>query len=120
MAALTMADAGHNPTPERIEQFGGGWVTEEALAISVYCVLGASNPADAIAIAVNHSGDSDSTESITGNLLGAARGVHWLDADLLGQIEGRAVIEQVANDLYHAVIDRHTGSEIDWGRYPPW
>jgi len=117
--SLTMLDEGGEPTAERIEQLGGGWVAEEALAISAYCALSASDPADALAAAVNHSGDSDSTGSITGNLLGAALGVEWLDADLLGQLEGRTVIERVADDLYDTFISTtSTGFESD--RYPPW
>jgi ADP-ribosylglycohydrolase len=118
--ALVLVDEGREPTPERVEALGGGWVAEEALAISVYSVLSTADPSDALALAVNHSGDSDSTGSITGNLLGAELGVGWLDADLLGQLEGRAVIEQVANDLHDAFVDGGTGSDIDWGHYPPW
>ena len=64
-AALQMVEEGERPTPERVETLGGGWVAEEALAISVYCVLATADPAEAMALAVNHSGDSDSTGSIT-------------------------------------------------------
>lgn len=92
---------------------------EEALAISVYCVLSAVDPAAAMALAVNHSGDSDSTGSTTGNLLGAVLGVYWLDAELLGELEGRSVIEQVAGDLCH-MFDEGPNAAIEWNRYPPW
>src|SRR5260370_17984755 len=57
------------PSPERLEELGAGWVAEEALAMSVYCAL--VHPDDvraAVLLAVNHSGDSDSTGAITGNL----------------------------------------------------
>jgi ADP-ribosylglycohydrolase len=117
--SLTMLDEGGEPTAERIEQLGGGWVAEEALAISAYCALSASHPAEALAAAVNHSGDSDSTGSITGNLLGAALGAEWLDADLLGQVEGRTVIERVADDLYDTFIST-TSTGFGSDRYPPW
>jgi ADP-ribosylglycohydrolase len=117
--AVTLADAARKPTPERIERLGGGWVAEEALAISVYCVLSAPSASDALAIAVNHSGDSDSTGSIAGNIVGGALGVGWLDAELLRDLEGSAVIEQVANDLYEAF---QSGADVDrnWERYPPF
>lgn len=69
-------------TPEKVETLGGGWIAEEALAIAVYCAL--ARPADpaprrtrvesAFLLSVNHSGDSDSTGSICGNLLGAHHG----------------------------------------------
>ena len=59
-----------------IHAIGGGWVGEEALAIALYCVL--RYPDDfqkALCIAVNHSGDSDSTGAIAGNILGAHLGL---------------------------------------------
>ena len=118
-ATLTLVDEGKTPTPERVELLGGGWVAEEALAISVYCALSATSPADAMANAVNHGGDSDSTGSITGNILGAALGTDWLDAELLGELEGCSVIEQLAGDLYDAFND-DSGFGITSDRYPPW
>jgi ADP-ribosyl-[dinitrogen reductase] hydrolase len=114
-----MVEEGERPTPERVETLGGGWVAEEALAISVYCVLSAADPAEAMALAVNHSGDSDSTGSMTGNLLGAALGLSWLDSDLLIELEGRSVIEQVAGDLCNMFYER-PNAPIEWDRYPPW
>jgi ADP-ribosylglycohydrolase len=118
-SALKLADDGEAPTAERIETLGLGWVAEEALAISVYCALSTANPTVAMDSAVNHSGDSDSTGSITGNLIGAARGVDWIDASLLGELEGRSVIEQIASDLFHG-HDDGPDSPMDWDRYPEW
>jgi len=117
--SLGLADRANAPTPDQIELLGGGWVAEEALAISVYCALGADEPGTAIFAAVNHSGDSDSTGSITGNILGAAFGSGWLDAELVGQLEGRETIEQVAKDLDDAFFGR-VPVDVDWDRYPPW
>jgi ADP-ribosyl-[dinitrogen reductase] hydrolase len=115
-AALTMADRGLSPTPERVELLGAGWVAEEALAISLFCAVGATNTAEAMAGSVSHGGDSDSTGSLTGNLLGAALGVDWLDDSLLAQLEGRSIIEQVGSDLYDAFVEPHNG--VRWERYP--
>ena len=67
---LAAADA------KNIHSIGGGWVAEEALAIALYCVR--RYPYDfqeALRIAVNHSGDSDSTGAIAGNILGAWLGL---------------------------------------------
>ncbi|MBO9496246.1 ADP-ribosylglycohydrolase family protein [Thalassotalea sp. G20_0] len=47
--------------PVAISQLGEGWLAEEALAIGVYSVLVSSSLEDALIIAVNRSGDSDST-----------------------------------------------------------
>ena len=57
-----------------IEELGAGWIAEEALAISVACFLTDLTPREQLLLAVNHSGDSDSTGSILGNLIGAAKG----------------------------------------------
>jgi ADP-ribosylglycohydrolase/5'(3')-deoxyribonucleotidase len=90
-------------TPENIERLGGGWVGEEALAISLYCALSCPDDVEkAVLMAVNHSGDSDSTGSITGNIVGimAMKTIptRWLDKLLY-----RDIVIQVGNDL-HAQI----------------
>jgi ADP-ribosylglycohydrolase len=114
--ALALAASGTTPTPEAIETLGGGWVAEEALAIGVYCALVAPDLRAGLLLAVNHSGDSDSTGSITGNLLGAMHGVAALPIDLLEELELADTIERVAEDLASALVD---GLPIDTTRYPP-
>jgi ADP-ribosylglycohydrolase len=71
--ALTLA-AGGPRTAAMLEQLGGGWTGEEALAIALFCALTAPDFEDAVALAVAHAGDSDSTGAITGNILGALWG----------------------------------------------
>lgn len=78
---------------------GEGWVAEEALAMSLYCALSASDIESGIVMAVNHSGDSDSTGSIAGNLLGAIHGEAGIPARWLDQMELCDVIGAVADDL---------------------
>ena len=85
---------------EAIAQLGQGWVAEEALAIAVYCAMVARDFADGVRLAVNHDGDSDSTGAITGNLLGAQLGVQAIPAEWLAPLELRAVIEELAQDLF--------------------
>lgn len=99
------ADLAATDTPydEAIDRLGGGWIAEEALAISVYCALVATDFHEALVIAVNHDGDSDSTGAITGNLLGAQWGVEAIPAALLQPLELRDVITQVADDLLDCV-----------------
>jgi ADP-ribosylglycohydrolase len=123
--AIYLAQDSENPCPELIETLGAGWVAEEALAISIYCALVARDFAHGVLLAVNHSGDSDSTGAITGNLLGLIHGqkcipLHWQE-----QVELREVIEHMAfdlldiphnfysdgNDEYHTqVFQRYPGS----------
>jgi len=55
---------------------GGGWVGEEALGIAVFCALRfCDNWKAGVLAAVNHGGDSDSTGSIAGAILGTLLGV---------------------------------------------
>lgn len=83
-----------------IRAIGQGWVAEEALAIAIYCCLRYPNDfSKAIIAAVNHSGDSDSTGSITGNILGAWLGYHAIEEKWLKALEMKDVILEVADDL---------------------
>ena len=112
--------------PSAIRQLGQGWVAEEALAISVYCALVADDFKHGVMLAVNHDGDSDSTGSITGNLLGVAHGVDVIPAELLDELELREVIEEVADDLCDfpgweiSDYDSEEGGLTDriWRKYP--
>lgn len=103
-AAVELADSGEPPTPETLARLGQGWVADEALAVSVWCALVREhNPAQALLLAVNHSGDSDSTGAITGNIIGAARGgevwpPHWVEHN-----EAREAIRRCSAEL----VDRN-------------
>ncbi len=120
--AVKLARSGSGlPTPEAMEALGGGWVGEEALAMALLCALGADRGtadgiADALWRAVLHSGDSDSTGSIAGNLLGAMVGVEGLPARWLDQLEMRDVIERLGGDLYDVSVE---GADLDYKAYPP-
>lgn len=116
-AAVDLAARG-GPTAERVESLGAGWVAEEALAIAVYCALvlpGTDDVDEALLLSVNHSGDSDSTGSVCGNLLGARHGDVRLPASWLARTEGRSVIAELADDLCLEFEQR-----VAWpdGRYP--
>ena len=82
-----------------IVQLGGGWIAEEALAIAIYCALSAPDFRSGVVLAVNHSGDSDSTGSMAGQLLGAIYGAKATPASWRVPLELAAVIEAVAYDL---------------------
>lgn len=82
-----------------LAELGGGWIAEEALAISLYCALSAKDFRSGVTLAVNHSGDSDSTGSMAGQLLGAMYGVDRIPDSWLTQLELRGVIEEIADDL---------------------
>lgn len=108
-------DGDLKPSPEVIERLGGGWVGEEALAISLYCALASQDDfARGVLLAVNHSGDSDSTGAITGNILGLMMGVDVIPERWLAELELREVIEAVAGDLFKQFED----TDAWWNRYP--
>jgi len=97
--ALALADQEPVPTPEAVANLGEGWVGEEALAIAVYCALCGGSFEAAVLAAANHSGDSDSTAAITGNLLGAAGGRAAVPEPWIAALAERALIERVAGEL---------------------
>ena len=94
-----LADEPGTPTAERVETLGAGWTGEEALAIGVYCALVATDFVHGVRLAVNHSGDSDSTGSIAGALLGVQCGEYGLPGDWLARLELRDTLSAVADDL---------------------
>lgn len=97
-----------------IETLGGGWVGEEALAIAVYCACKYPDDFDKALIAsVNHSGDSDSTGAVTGNILGASLGLAGIPAKYRENLELSDVILEIADDLYHNCRLTEDGSCAD-------
>lgn len=98
-AAIGLAKETHTVI-EAIEMLGEGWVAEEALAIALYCCLKARSFEEAIVMAVNHNGDSDSTGAIAGNIMGAISGLSVIPKRWLYKLELRDVIDMVANDLF--------------------
>ena len=102
---------------DAVRQLGRGWVGEEALAIAVYCSLKHSDSfADAIIAAVNHSGDSDSTGAIAGNIAGASLGLRAIPKKYLEALERKDVILELADDLYNDCQMEEYGDDQD----PVW
>jgi ADP-ribosylglycohydrolase len=125
-----LAAAARKPSaPETVEELGGGWIAEEALAIGVYAALAYPRPEgflDALSLAVTHSGDSDSTGSICGNILGALHGETALPPELAFEVEGRGTILELADDFVWEFTTPHRlhgdhGPFTRWTeRYPGW
>lgn len=100
------------PDEEAIFQLGEGWTGDEAWAISLFCTIRhITSVEDAITAAVNHNGDSDSTGSITGNIMGAIYGYeHLKECNLFAPdgyrfeeiLELSDVILAIADDLLQA------------------
>lgn len=109
--ALRLAKGSDSPE-SCIEALGEGWVGEEALAISVFCALRSNTLEEGICMAVNIKGDSDSTGSIAGNLLGAMQGCKAIPSRWLGRLELKNTIQYMAEDL----IFIHDASR-PWGKF---
>ena len=106
---------------QALETLGGGWIAEEALAIGVYAALSYPDPdkaIDALSLAVSHGGDSDSTGSICGNILGALHGETWLPETLAFQREGRGTMLELADDFVYAVARGATPKSEYWPEAP--
>lgn len=86
-------------SPEAVEKLGAGWVAEEALAIGLYACLCAEDFEHGLRIAVTHSGDSDSTGAIAGNMLGLLYPHQVFSHPWAGQVGGRDIIAKLAVDL---------------------
>ncbi len=120
--SLTLAESETN-SERALARIGGAWVAEEALATAIYCTLRAADFANGVRLAVNHSGDSDTTGSLTGQLLGAIHGERAIPRPWLDALEARETIVQIADDLCE-----HRNWELDYsdsdteraivGRYP--
>ncbi|GAA2744512.1 ADP-ribosylglycohydrolase family protein [Kitasatospora cinereorecta] len=115
--AVKVADAGP-ATAAAVEQVGLGWIAEECLAMAVYCALAGADARQALVLSVNHSGDSDSTGAVCGNLVGAMYGVGGLPPEWLAVVEGREVIRQVADDLLMAYA--YGEERMVAGRHPAY
>ena len=98
-----------------LETLGGGWIAEEALAITFYCALVEPDVRRTLLLAVNHSGDSDSTGSMVGQLLGAAHGIQAIPPEWIAAVEGREIMERLAEDFAARFVD---GSKLGWEVYP--
>lgn len=94
-------------------------VAEEALSIALYCALVARDFEHGVKLAVNHSGDSDSTGSLVGNVLGVIHGPAAIPSRWLQDLELRAVITELAHDM--ATIPDAASHKHAWLiKYPSW
>lgn len=100
------------PSYKQLETLGGGWVGEEALAISLYCCLCFENDFEkAINLAINHSGDTDTTGAITGNILGLILGEKAIPKRWINNLMNYQTIKQIGEDLHTEV--KFNGNVLD-------
>lgn len=102
-AALVLAAVQPEANPDGVESLGGGWVAEEAMAMATYCALTAPDLRRGVLAAVNHSGDSDSTGAIAGNLLGAPDGIDAVPETWRERLAEIDIVERMADDVSELV-----------------
>ena len=79
---------------DAIRQLGEGWVAEETWAIALFCAIRHIDSVEnAIIASVNHDGDSDSTGSVCGNIMGAIYGYEHIKERNIFCPEGRKLEE---------------------------
>jgi len=85
---------------DAIRELGQGWVAEETIAIAIYCALKYETDFEkAIIASVNHSGDSDSTGAVTGNILGSYLGYSAIPQKYVEKLELKDFIIEIAKGL---------------------
>lgn len=102
LSALNMAvrlAKGGVGAEKALPKLGEAWVGEEALGVAVYCALVANGFREGVLMAVNHDGDSDTTGSLVGQLLGAMQGEGSVPEEWLIPLELRDTITQLAIDI---------------------
>ncbi|TAJ72293.1 MAG: hypothetical protein EPO51_09290 [Phenylobacterium sp.] len=92
--AARAAAASDTPPRDALATLGQGWTGEEALAIGLYAALRADSFEDALRLAANHDGDSDTTASIAGQVWGT---LHGVDALIHAWIRQLDVIEPLCD-----------------------
>lgn len=101
-----------------IHRLGEGKTAPELLAIAVYCSLRYPDDFDRALIAsVNHRGASDSSGTLTGNIMGARLGYRNLPSKYTQRIEMQETILEIADDLWQdCSLDSRVSLDPIWER----
>ncbi len=116
--ALTLA-GNRDDDVTNIHRIGAGWVAEQTLGIALYCALRYRDDfSGGIIAAVNHSGDSDTTGAVAGNILGALCGYEAIEQKWKENLELSDIILEIADDLCYGCMMEEYGSYRDpvWSR----
>ena len=92
-------------------------LTQETFAIAIYACLKYSDDFEnAIICSINHDGDSDSTGSVAGNIIGASLGYNKIPDYYKDNIELKNIIIELADDLSVdvPVSEYSTNNDKNW------
>ena len=104
--ALELAGRSSSSPSDSVARIGEGWVGEEALAVALYAIFVATEFSDAMRIATNHDGDSDSTASIAGQIYGAWKGLDEIPNAWIRRLDAFDPLLDVLDGLFRS---------RDWG-----
>ena len=109
---------------EAIQMLGRGRAAEETLAIAIYCSLKYEYDFEkGIIAAANHTGASDSTASIVGNILGTYLGYNSIPSKFIDNLEFKDIIMEIAEDLYNSnkinYMDKNWEDKYIYATYMP-
>lgn len=83
-----------------MKRIGKGWVAEETYALAIYCLLKTGTLKDAVIMACNQDGDSDSCGSVCGNMAGAMYGADAVPCSWSHKLECGGLVTSLAQNLY--------------------
>ncbi|GAA0524556.1 hypothetical protein GCM10011581_15670 [Saccharopolyspora subtropica] len=101
-AAMFATSGGRRPTPTQLDIEFDTRSGPGDLGVALAAVAAGSSFADAVVIAVNHSGDSAVTGALAGQLAGALHGPSAIPRRWLDELEVREVIETLCQDAAEA------------------
>ncbi len=92
---------------DAIRELGEGWVAEETWAVALFCAIRhIDSLEDAIIASVNHDGDSDSTGSVCGNIMGVVYGYEHIKEHNIFCPEGRKLEDALElSEIILAIAD---------------
>lgn len=97
--AVDEAVTDRNPV-RAMKKIGLGWKADEALALAVYCVLKTGSLKDAVIMACNQDGDSDTCGAVCGAMTGAMYGLAAIPKNWRSNLECLPLLQQLTGCLY--------------------
>lgn len=85
---------------QAMKEIGTGNTAREVLALAIYCILKADSLKNAVIMACNQDGASDSCGAVCGNIGGALYGATAVPKNWSNNLECRGIVEQLGDCLY--------------------
>lgn len=110
--AVDEAMSDRNPV-RSMKKLGLGWNADEALALSLYCVMKTTSLKDAVIMACNQDGDSDTCGAVSGSIAGALYGAKHVPKNWLTHMECLDTLQLLANRLYELGSGSQTAASAE-------